>query len=120
MTVEKPKPKQLHRPITTGTNSAMNRSELLAITCNSLEAQEKSREHGAIAFGFAPHRLKNWSESFKPITRRSNRNDVVTYDSHLKTALNVQISVLVAVAIMSLRKIPNMRNDRRSLKLIKF
>ena len=115
MTVEKPKPKQLHRPITTGTNSAMNQSEFLAITCNSLEAQERSREHGAIAFGFASHWLKNWRESFKPITKRSNRNHVVTYDSHLKTALNVQISALVAVAITSLRKIPNKRNDRRSL-----
>ena len=43
MTVEKPKPKQLLRPITTGTNSAMNQSQFLAITCNSLEGQEKSR-----------------------------------------------------------------------------
>ena len=82
MTVAKPKPKQLHGPITTGTNSAMNQSEFLAITCNSLEAQERSREHGAIAFGFASHWLKNWRESFKPITKRSNRNHVVTYDSH--------------------------------------
>ena len=48
MTVEKPKPKQLLRPITTGTNSAMNQSQFLAITCKSLEAREKSRLHGAI------------------------------------------------------------------------
>ena len=41
MTLEKPKPKQLLRPITTGTNSAMNQSEFLAIICNSLEAREK-------------------------------------------------------------------------------
>ena len=59
MTVEKPKPKQLLRPITTGTNSAMNQSQFLAITCNSLEAREKSRVHGAIGFGFASHWLKN-------------------------------------------------------------
>ena len=32
MTVEKPKPKQLLRPITTGANSAMNQSEFLAVT----------------------------------------------------------------------------------------
>jgi len=58
MTVEKPKPKQLLRPITTGTNSAINQSQFLAITCNSLEAREKSHLHGAIGFGFASHWLK--------------------------------------------------------------
>ena len=94
MTVEKPKPKQLLRPITTGTNSAMNQSEFLAITCNSLEAQEKSRVHGAIGFGFASHWLKNWRESFKPITKRSNRNHVITFSSHLKTALSISIKFL--------------------------
>ena len=84
MTVEKPKPKQLLRPITTGTNSAMNQSQSLAITCNSLEAREKSRVRGAIGFGFASHWLKNWLESFKPIIMRSKRNHVITFDSHLK------------------------------------
>ena len=88
MTVEKPKPKQLLRPITTGAGSAMNQSQFLAITCNSLEAQEKSRVHGAIGFGFASHWLKNWRESFKPITKRSNHNHVIIFDSHLKTALS--------------------------------
>ena len=92
MTVEKPKPKQLLRPITTGTNSAMNQSQFLAIICNSLEAREKSRVHGAIGFGFASHWLKNWRESFKPITTRSNRNHVITFDSHLKTALNNRLN----------------------------
>ena len=89
MTVEKPKPKQLLRPITTATNSAMNQSQFLAITCNSLEAREKSRVRGAIdfGFGFASHWLKNWRDSFKPITKHSNRNHVITFDSHLKTAL---------------------------------
>ena len=48
MTVEKPKPKQLHRPITTRTNSAMNQSQFLAVTCNSLESREESRVQGAI------------------------------------------------------------------------
>ena len=43
--------------------------------------------HSAIGFGFAHHWLKNWRESFKPITKRSNRNHVITFDSHLKTAL---------------------------------
>ena len=55
----KPKPKQLLRPITTGAESAMNQSQFLAITCNSLEAREKSRVRGAIGFGFASHWLKN-------------------------------------------------------------
>mgnify|MGYP000657002613 CR=1 FL=1 len=52
-TVEKPK--QLLRPITIGAGSAMNQSQLLAITCNSLEAREKSRVRGAIGFGFDSH-----------------------------------------------------------------
>ena len=65
----------------------MNQSQFPAITCNSLEAREKSRVHGAIGFGFASHWLKNWRDSFKPITKRSNRNHVITFDGHLKTAL---------------------------------
>ena len=91
MTVEKPKPKQLLRPITTGANSAMNQSQFLAIIWNLFKAQEKSRVHGAIGFGFASHWLKNWREPFKPIIKRSNRNHVITFDSHLKTALKLSI-----------------------------
>ena len=87
MTVEKPKPKQLLRPITTGANSAMNQSQFLAMIRNLLKPREKSRVHGAIGFGFASHWLKNWRESFKPINKRSNRNHEITFDSHLKTAL---------------------------------
>ena len=87
MTVEKPKPKQLLRPITTGAGSAMNQAQFLAIICNLLKAREKSRVHGTIGFGFASHWFKNWRESFMPITKRSNRNHVITFDSHLKTAL---------------------------------
>ena len=64
MTVEKPKPKQLPRPITTGADSAINQSEFLAITYNSLKAQEKSRVHGAIGFGFASHWLKKLVRGF--------------------------------------------------------
>ena len=84
MTVKKPKPKQLLLPITTGASSAMNQSQFLAVTCNSLEAREKSRVHDAIGFGFVSHWLKNWCES---ITTRSNRNHVITFDSHLKTVI---------------------------------
>ena len=82
MTVEKTKTKA----ITPGTNSSMNQLQFPAITCNSLQAREKSRVHGAI--GFASHWLKNWRDSFKPITKRSNRNHAITFDSHLKTALS--------------------------------
>jgi len=64
MTVEKPKPKQLLRPITTGTNSSMNQSQFLAITCNPSEAQEKSCVHGVIGFGFASHWLKKLARVF--------------------------------------------------------
>ena len=88
MTVEKPKPKQLIWPITTGANSTINQSQFLAISCNSLKAREKSRIHGAIGFGFASHWLKNWHKSFKPVTKCSNRNHIVTFDSHSKTALS--------------------------------
>ena len=98
MTVEKPRPKQLLRPIATGADSAMNQSQFLAITCNSLKAREKSRVHGAIGFGFASHWLKNWRQSFKPITKRSNRNHVTSFDSHLKTALMLTIAVITAIS----------------------
>ena len=59
MTVEKLKPKQLFRPITTGTNGTMNQSQFLAIICNSLKARKKSRVRGATGFGFTSHWLKN-------------------------------------------------------------
>ena len=91
MTVEKPKPKQLLRPITTGAGSVMNQSQFLVITCNSLKAGEKSRVHGAIGFGFDSHWLKNWRESLKLLTKRSNHNHVISFDSHLKTARKVRI-----------------------------
>ena len=55
MTVEKPKRKQLLRPITSGADNVMSKSEFWAITCKSLKAREKSRVQGAIAFGFGSH-----------------------------------------------------------------
>ena len=71
---------KLLRPITTGAGSAMNQSQFLAITYNSLEAREKSRVHGAIGFWFWFSLIR----TFKPITKLSNH--VSTFDSHLKTA----------------------------------
>ena len=71
----------------------INQSQIVAITCNSLEAREKSGVHCAIGFGFDSHWLKNWRESFKQITKRRNRNHVITFDSHLKTALSLEVTV---------------------------
>ena len=53
--------------------------------------------HGAIDFGFASHWLKNWRESFKPITKRSIRNHVITFDSHLKITLKVMTMVMMII-----------------------
>ena len=55
MTVEEPIAKLLLRSIIAGEKSAMNQSELLAITCNLPKAREKSRLETAIGFGFASH-----------------------------------------------------------------
>ena len=78
-------------PITAGANSAMNQSQFLAVTCNSPKAKEKSHVYGGIGFSFASHWLKNCRKSFKPITKCSNRNHVITFDSHLNTALQSQL-----------------------------
>ena len=85
MTVEKLIPKLLFQTITTGGDSATNQSEFLAITRNLLKAREKSRLQGAIGFGF--QWLKNWLEIFKPVTKCSNCNPGITFESYLKTAL---------------------------------
>ena len=65
----------------------MNQSEFVAITHNFLKARGKLQAQGAMCFSFASFSLKNWRENFKPITRRSSRNGVITFDSHLKSAL---------------------------------
>ena len=72
----------------TNHNRSRQRDEPITCSCDSPELREKSRVHGAIGFGFGSHWLKNWRESFKPITKRSNRNHVITFDIHLKTALS--------------------------------
>ena len=74
----------------------MNQSEFLAITCSLLKAWEKSCVQGGIGFASASNWLKNWRKAFRPITKRRNRNDVITFDSHLKTALNVILIMLIA------------------------
>ena len=64
----------------------MNQSEFLAITSNFLKAWEKLRVQGATGVRFASHWFKKWREIFKPITKRSRRNRVITFGSHLETA----------------------------------
>ena len=67
----------------------MNQSRFLAIACNLLEAREKSHLHDAIGFGFDCHWLKNWHESLKPITKRSNRNHVIDHFRILTAGLDL-------------------------------
>ena len=75
------------KAITPSNHNRNDQLQFLAIIYNSPKAREKSRIHGAIGFGFASHWLKNWRDSLKPITKHSNRNHVITFDKHLKTAL---------------------------------
>lgn len=65
----------------------MNQSECVARTSNLVKAPEKSRIPGAIGFASASHWLKNWRDIFEPITQRSNRNRIITYYSHVTTAM---------------------------------
>ena len=86
----------------------MNQSQFLAINCNSHEAREISRVHGTIGFGFASRWLKNWRESFKPITMRSNCNHVITFDSHLKTALSAVVVISFVLTAFRLNAVPTL------------
>ena len=69
----------------------MNQSEFLAVNSKLLKARKKSRVQGALGFGslfgFAFCWLKNWPEIFKPVTKCSNRDRIITFDCHLKTTL---------------------------------
>lgn len=40
-----------------------------------------------IGSGFASHWVKHWRDIFQPISKLSNRNRVITFDSYLKTGL---------------------------------
>ena len=94
MTTEKPKPKQLLRPITRETNSAMKQSEFLPITVKLVKARGKSRVQGAIDLGFVSHRLKNWREILSQSLKKcSYRYCVITSNSQLKTTLLQDISL---------------------------
>jgi len=50
-----------------------------------------------VGFGFD----SSWRKSFKPITKRSNPNHVITFDSHLKTAQTDKSNYVIAVAKLS-------------------
>ena len=86
MTVEKPKPKQFM--IVTNHNRSRQRHEPITIPSNYLKL---ARSAGKITRTwrdwFCFSLVENWRESFKPITKRINRNNVITFGSHLKTAL---------------------------------
>ena len=75
----------------TNNNSSKQRDEPITIpsnfSSNSLKAPEISRLRGAIGFGFACYWLKNWRESFTPITKRSNGKHVFAFVNHVKTVL---------------------------------
>ena len=65
----------------------MNKSEFLAIRPKLARSAEKMvRTRCDIAFDFASHMhwLKNWRQTFKYITTRSNHNHVINFDSYLK------------------------------------
>ena len=75
----------------TNHNRNGQRDEPITIPSNYLEL---ARSAGKITrtwcdwLRFCSHWLKYWRDSFKPITKRSNRNHVITFDSQLKTDLN--------------------------------
>ena len=91
MTVEKPKTKAF---IPTNHNRNKQHYEPITTPSNYLPLAQRAGKITrtvVIGFGFTSHRLKNWRESFYPITKNSNRNRVITFESHLKTALCVCI-----------------------------
>ena len=53
--------------------------------------QHQSRVQNAIGVDFAFHWLKNCRQTFQPITERSKRNRIITFDSHLRTAVTSKV-----------------------------
>ena len=57
--------------------------------------------------------------SFKPITKRSNRNHVITVDSHLKTALSPNIcifynfTIIIIIAIIIIGHVELVRSKKQ-------
>ena len=68
-----------------GANSEVNQSEFVTGTCSKRGKNRAYKERLVLAL-----LLIGWKTDAKfpkPITKRSNRNGVITFDSHLKTAL---------------------------------
>ena len=63
------------------------KSKFLAITFILPKEQWKSCMQVVFCFGFVSRWLKNWCKISKPITKHSNRNHMIIFDSQLKTTL---------------------------------
>ena len=71
--------KQLLLPITTGTNCEINQSEFLPVSCNLLKV--------------------GWKTGVRFLSpQRSNRNRVITFASHFKSALFLYLVIVVVVS----------------------
>ena len=66
-----------------GANRAMNQSEFFEITRNFLKAWEKIAGDKVFGFDFVSRWLRNWREIFTPVSKRINRNYLITFDSLL-------------------------------------
>ena len=85
LSVLKPKPKQLLRPITKNVNNTMDQSELEANTCNRCQARENACERGTIGFSLASHWLKKWCQ----LCQRKHK-----IDSGLRSPISTAIIVV--------------------------
>ena len=99
----------------TNHNRSRQRDEPITIHSNYSKRGKKSRVRGAFGFGFDSHWLKNWRESFKPITKRSIRNHGFTFDFHLKTALNRRFDMPARGYEFCLRMFKSISHTCRSL-----
>ena len=57
---------------------------------NQSNYYDQSQQEQTVRWTNHNHWLKNWRDSFKLITKRSNCNHVITFDSHLETALYIK------------------------------
>ena len=90
----------------------MNQSEFLVISCNLLKVREKPRIKVRLVL-VRLHRLKKNCRVFKPATKRSNGNRVITFDSDLKTAVCCCNSITdFPLSNRLLHKIPSLKEIR--------
>ena len=62
----------------------MNQSDFLEIACDLVKAREKMARTRCDCYWFCISLNENWREILKPITKRSNRNRVITFDRRLE------------------------------------